>query len=234
MFVEAILKLSRQLYPLGRAFKMPLYSDLEKLHRAIAQSESVLHSDIKSVLDSILPDNDNFTVDDATAWERRLGLITNENVSLADRKLAIQRKMNHPGNIPARQSASFLEFQLRAAGFDVYIYENIFPDGMGGYITKTPGELSGGAGLLLNRYGKFNYGSRRYGGYWGNIIANHIDESKDLLFDIAPNLRSTFFIGGNPIGTFANVDEERKAEFRQLILKVKAAHTVGFLFINYV
>jgi hypothetical protein len=231
---EKILTLSRQLYPKGRAFKMPLYGNLEKLHRAISETEATLQSDIESILNSALPDNDDFSADDATAWERRLGLITNESVSLANRKLAILRKMNHPGNIPARQAASFLELQLQAAGFNVYVYENLFDDGMGGLETRNPLTVNGGEGGLENQHGDFQHGDLQHGFYYPKIIANHINAEKDLTFDVGPNLGSTIFIGGNPIGSFANVLEDREPEFRQIILKVKPVHITGYLFINYI
>lgn len=232
---DKILSLTRQLYPKGRAFRMPFDGALEKLHMALSLSEARLQADIISVLDSALPDNDNFTEDDASAWEARLGLITNETVPLSDRMLAIQRKMNHPGVIPARQAASFLEHELQAAGFHVYVYENIFDDGMGGFETRTPLEVSGVDFLVDLEYGVPEYGDgSEYGGIYSNLIANSITAEGDAAFDIGPNLRSTFFIGGAPLGQFANVDSARKLEFRQLILKIKSAHCVGFLFINYI
>jgi uncharacterized protein YmfQ (DUF2313 family) len=230
---DKILQLTRQLYPTGRAFKMPDGSYFEKLHKALAVSEEQAFNDARSVLDSAIPDNDNFTADDAKGWERRLGLITNEAVALSDRKLAIQRKYNHPGSIPARQNYRFLEKQLQDAGFDVYVYENRFPDGMGGFTTDTPESVSGVTGDLI-QYGQFQYGQSRYGVAKRNMIANYIDENIDWKFNVGSSLRATFFIGGNPIGSFADVDVNRKDEFRQLILKAKPVQCVGFLFINYV
>lgn len=234
MFTEKILSLTKQLYPTGRAFKMPKLGYLDKFHNALAVSENQAYVDAVSILNSILPDNDGFTEDDATAWERRLGLITNTSVSLADRKLAIIRKINHPGTIPARQNYLYLQGQLQAAGFDVYVYENRFPDGFGGYETENPLTLSGGVGGVSFQHGDRQHGDFQHGGGFGNIVANYIDEDIDFLFDVGSNLKSTFFIGGTPIGTFANVPASRKAEFRQLILKIKPVQTVAFLFINYI
>src|SRR5690606_32537660 len=112
------------------------------------------YADALKIQDAQLPDNDGFTADDATDWERRLGMIYSPLVPLADRKLAILRKMNHPGTIKARQNWLYVEGQLRAAGFDVYVHENRFDDGMGGYDTKTPVELSGGSASAA-QYGQF-------------------------------------------------------------------------------
>ncbi len=234
MFIEKILSLTRQLYPTGRVFKMPKFGFLEKFHTALAASENAAYEDALSILGSLLPDNTNFTAQDASAWERRLGLITNDAVSLADRKAAIVRKINHPGTIPARQNYLYLQGQLQAAGFDVYVYENRFSDGMGGYVTESPLVVSGGMGGSSYQYGPYQYGDIQYGGAFLNFVANYIDEKRDQVFDIGSNLKSTFFIGGNTLGSFANVDANRKNEFRQLILKIKPVQTVAYLFINYI
>lgn len=231
---DKILTLTKNLYPTGRAWSMPAGSVLEKLHKALALSEERTWLDAVSILDSALPDNPNFTSQDASDWERRLGMITNLAVPLADRKLAIIRKMNHPGTIPARQNYLYLEGQLQAAGFAVYVFRNVFSDGMGGYITKNPLTISGGVGRINFQHGQRQHGQFHHGSAYDNIIANHIDEDRDRLFNIGSNLRSTFFIGGGYLGTFANVDANRKDEFRQLILRLKPVQEIGFLLINYV
>lgn len=230
---DKILSLTKQLYPTGRAFRMFFGSELSKLHDGLAVSEAKAYDDAMSILDSALPDNDNFTADDATDWERRLGLITNDLVPLADRKLAIIRKMNHPGTIPARQHYLYIEGQLQAAGFNVYVYENIFPGYPSGYVTKTPEEVSGGPGIVI-QHGDIQHGDAQHGGYFFEKVVNSIDVDLDIVFNVGPDLRNTFFIGGSPLGTYANVDVNRKDEFRQLILKLKPAHLVAFLFVNYV
>jgi hypothetical protein len=268
---EKILTITKRLYPTGRAFRMPVSGWSEKMHKGLIVSEERAWNDAKSVLDSALPDNSNFTEQDATDWEIRLGLITNPLVPLSDRKLAITRKINHPGTIKARQHYLYLQGQLRAAGFDVYVFENRFSDGLGGYYTKTPvevvGEIYGSASqhgtgqhgdfqhssgesiaesMLITeiefgdiQHDMFQHGDQQHstGVYfeYNNKIVNHIDENLDLQFrTYGSHLKNSFFIGGNPIGTFADVDINRKSEFRQLILKIKPAHAIGFLFINYI
>lgn len=229
-----ILSLTKQLYPTGRAFRMPPGGDFEKLHSALDLSEVDTINDANSILNSLLPDNSAFTADDCTDWERRLGMVYSPLVSVANRKLAIIRKMNHPGTIPARQNYLYLQGQLQNAGFNVYVFENrfdVYPDS---YETRNPLVVSGGVGAYQVQFGDFQMGDTQLGTIYDNIIANHIDETLDFGFDVGDNLRSTFFIGGNPVGTFANVDVDRKDEFRQLILKIKPVQTVGYLFINYV
>jgi len=223
------------LYPRGRAFKMPVGGVLEKVHAALAKTEAQVYADAHSILNSVLPDNDNFTTADATDWERRLGIFSSDAVPLADRKLAILRKMNHPGTIRARQHYLYLQEQLRAAGFDVYVHENRFDDGVGGYITKTPEQVAGSAPTGYAVHGIWRHDQIQHGAQWSNKIVNHVDEALDAVFVVSPNYRSTFFISGdesNP-GVFASVLAARKNEFRQLILQLKPAQTVGFLFVNY-
>jgi uncharacterized protein YmfQ (DUF2313 family) len=232
-FQDQILNLTKQLYPTGRAFKMRENGIMYRLHKSLAVSEAKAYSDALSIRYAILPDNDNFTVDDATQWEHRLGLITNGMVSLEDRKLAILRKYNHPGTVPARENYRFLQKQLRDAGFDVYVFENRFSDGMGGYYTQNPLDITGGIGGISTQYGQSQYGNFQYGRKYGNKVVNYLDEKLDAYFDTGDNLKSTFFVCG-PYLDFANVDVNRKLEFRQIILRTKPVQTVGFLFINYI
>jgi len=234
VILEKIEQLGRMLYPTGRAFKMAKDSLFDKLNSGLSLSEERAVSDAKLILDSALPDNTNFDASDATQWERRLGLITNVSLTVDERKIAIQRKMNHPGNIKPRQNYRYLERELRAAGFDVYVYENRFDDSMGGLMTRGPLDVSGGIGGIDVQYGNIQYGNGNYGSYFGKIVVNSIFNEEDLLFNVGSNLRSTFFIGGTPIGTFANVDATREIEFRELILKIKPVQTVAYLLVSYV
>jgi hypothetical protein len=225
-------KLFRQLLPEGIAFKAPFGGWFDTLIRAMSIRFNIAYRDSLATLDAILPDNDNFLAEDATDWERRLGMIPS-TAPLADRKEAIRRKMNHPGTIPARQHYLYVQGQLQAAGFNVFVYENRFDDGMGGLETRTPQFLSG-VGSQQNQHGQFQHGQRQHGGGWGDKVVNSLDVATDYNFNVGANLRSTFFIGGSPIGTFANIPANRRQEFRQLILKLKPTQTVAYLFINYI
>jgi uncharacterized protein YmfQ (DUF2313 family) len=230
---EKLLQFTKQLYPSGSAFRVNENSFKHRLHRALVVSEAKAFNDAKSILDSMLPDNDNFTASDATAWERRLGLITNESVPLADRKLAIKSKMNHPGTIPARSSARFLEKQLQDAGFDVYVHENRFWNGSE-YETQSPYDVTGSFPPYMFQHGGFQHGNAQHGASVWNIIANYIDEDYDFDFNIGADLTYTFFVGGAVVGDYADVPIARKKEFRQLILRTKPVQTIGYLFINYI
>lgn len=232
-FIRHIIALTKQLLPTGRAFKVPENGWLDSLLYALSLSENKAYNDALSIQNSILPDNDLFSVDDATDWERRLGLITNDATTLADRKAAIKRKMNHPGTIKARQHWLYIQAQLQAAMFPVYVYENRFPDGMGGYTQQSVFDIIGG-GTVGFQHGDKQHGDGQHGGAYPNIIVNYIEEARDSNFYVGDNLRCTFFIGGPTLGSFANIPVSRKDEFRQLILKLKATQMVGYLLVNYV
>lgn len=229
-----IQKLTRQLYPTGRAFRNPDESDSSKLIQGLAAGESRAYDDMLSTLNALIPDNSGFSSDDATDWERRLGLVSNPAVSFTDRKLAILRKMAHPGEIKARQHYLYLEGQLRAAGFDVYVHENRIPTYPDGYETANPYTLYGSTGWVSQMHGVFLHGEISHGLYYNDMIVNSIDPDVDAAFDVGSNNRSTFFVGGQTMGTFADVDADRRTELRWLILRIKPAQMVGFLFLNYI
>ena len=133
--LDILNDLSIQLYPTGRAWYRPENGVFDKFHEAINVSFVNLIDASNLFLDSVFPDNENFTVLDAALWEYRLGLITNENNSLDLRKKAIARKLGHPNNIKARQHPLFIQNQLQLAGFDVWVHENTIP-------YQTPGDIA--------------------------------------------------------------------------------------------
>lgn len=237
--VSKFLRLVRQLYPTGRAFKLPSGGELEKLHQALNESIQQAYEDSISTLDSILPDNAKFLEDDATDWERRLGLINGEGKDLEDRKKAILQKMNQPGRARAQSHFLYLQLQLQTAGFDVFVHENIFPVYPSGLGPRTAVEVAndfapGSADQIFefSQHGNHQHGFVQSSSY-NNLVANFLDPKDDNLYSLSTDFRSTFFIGGEALGSFADVPKNRESEFRQLILKVKPVPNIGFLFINY-
>lgn len=231
--IEKIKKLSGDLYPDGRAFVAALEGVRNKLHAALAISEEKAFNDALSILDSTIADNANFDEDDADQWERRLGLITSPGTPLATRIMAINRKLNYPITDAPRQHYTFIEDQLVAAGFDVKVYENNFSG-----VTMTPEEIltPGAPSGSVHSVGTFHKSTTLHGStaFYTNKVVNYLEEEKDANFIIGANYRSTFFVAGVTVDTFADVPAARKLEFRQLILRLKPQQTVGFLFVNYI
>jgi hypothetical protein len=222
-----IVNLCQQLLPSGRAFRIFSGSEREKYYAAIARTEAKAFTDAKSVLRSLLPDNDDFTPDDATEWERRLGINSNPLTSLPNRKLAIRRKLSQPGTVAAKSHRLYLEKQLQDAGFtNLYVYENI-PE-------VNPASLN--ALILTERqHGPFQHGGIQ-SHYLNHVVVNSIYNSDDINFDFGANMQAAFFIGAGPStpGVYANVPASREVELRQLILTIKQVQNPAILYINYV
>jgi hypothetical protein len=236
-YQDKLLRVAKLLQPNGWAFSVPHDGAMYKLYRAL-MSDNIggfgrLYSDIVGLQDALMPDNPNFTIEDARAWYRRLGLYDSGTVPLADMKMAIAQKQSWAGTPLNKQNYLYIQEQLRAAGFDVYVYENRF---LPGPVTKTPAEILGipaGYAMLAT----FELGELELGSEWIDdgitLVVNYLEEEKDAVFGIT-EYRSTFYIAGATISTFANVPLSRKIEFRQLILKLKAAQMCGILFVNYI
>ncbi len=217
---------------------MPPDGIFDRLVKAlnVSNAEAIVAAD--SIMYSIIPDNDNFTEYDAIQWERRLAIYTGAGTPLADRKAAILQKMAYPGTDAPRGAASYLQAQLQLAGFDVYVYQNRFPDGFGGWTTKTPSEILGvpvGNATL----GSFDLGQLNLGSAYADegiyYIANYLEvEREEGITVVDDEYRFTFFITGPTVDSYATVLGARAIELRQLILQLKPAQTVGFMFINYV
>ena len=146
-------------------------------------------------------------------------------------KTRFVRKINHPGTIVARQHFLYLQGQLQSAGFNVFVHENRFPDGFGGFETKTPNELIGISGDAVHSP-LIQHGQIQHGSGFSEKIANNMDAAIDALFNIGNNFRSTFFIGGVAPGDFATIPGSREKEFRQLVLRIKPVQTIAFLFLD--
>ncbi|PXX26285.1 hypothetical protein C7967_11547 [Thalassospira sp. 11-3] len=231
---ETFLGLTKQLYPTGRAFNIPEKSTYEKLHKGINTSMIRLTQDVKSVVNKSIPDNDDFVEADATLWENKLGLFINPATTLENRKSAIMRKMAYPTNIKARQNPNFLEAQLRLSGFNVRVYENKFLEG-GEWVHKTPDEVAATSATQTQHGGTLQHGGGTQHGSGGfSVIANSLDSSENYNVGGGSNLWASFYISGDTVNEMATVDKAREKEFRELVLKLKPAHLVAFLFINFI
>ncbi len=216
-----------QLYPTGRAFYQNENGIFRKFHSAINTSIGRLMRDADLIIEKNIPDNDNFNIDDCRLWEYRLGLSSNESLDLTTRRLMIKRKLGHPNNVKSRQTKSYMEFQLQAAGFDVYVHENTIP-------YQSPNDIIGLSSNEVQHADDIYHGdSLQHGGDSFDVIANSFEESEAYAIGGEANLWATFFIGGENLGDYANITTNRLREFKELVLKLKPAHLAAFTFINY-
>ncbi len=231
-----ILALSKQLLPTGQAFRAKLDSNEEKLFRGLAISEDEADNAVTGIKSSLIPDNDAFTEDDATDWERRLDIYGNASIPLATRKATILRKMAEPGVNPAKAHYLRLQQELQDAGFNVYVYENIFHvyPGLQNYTYSNPAIWNGN--ILSEVYlDDYQLGDIYLDKQINNIAARYLDLKQDVYWSFGADQASTFFIGAGPgtLGTYATIPGSRREEFRQLLLSLKQPQDIGILFINY-
>lgn len=214
-----ILKLKRQLFPTGRAWKIPTDGDFEKMLLALSEQEVVAFNAGLNILNSVIPDNDDFTEADASAWESALSIAYTSENTLADRKLAIYRKMAFPSNVRGRQHKNYLEYQLRQAGFNVTIYE--YDD-----IKDKIKAISHAQGVHHSYNSR--HGSLVLPNFTGMVI-NKIEQEDEpaitLTFEV---LKNCIWITGADF-SFLPVLNSRNAEFRQIIMHMKPAATIAIL-----
>jgi len=230
-----LYKLTERLYPKGRAFKI-LYNSVKfKFHKALAISEQKALDDAISVLDTILPDNNNFTSTDCDNWERRLGMTDNSAYSTTARKQFIVDKINAPGDYLHRQSALWLQQVLLNQSYisSVTITENRFGASYP-YTTKTPASQFGVPSAIHQT--TLQHNQVQHGKGW-NMIVNSLDNQVDSIFNIggwsSDNLKNTFFISGVDATTPLSIPASKEKAFRRLVLQVKPTHTIAFLLVNY-
>lgn len=234
MFLDKLLKVKKLLYPTGRAWRLFENNTLGEIHKAIAKTENKFWKDALSIKDSLLADNFNFTAEDAERWERRLGLPTNTNLSLQQRKLFIRRKFNHPGDIPGRQHPLYIQQQIQDAGFtNLYVHKNKFNG-----VAKSPQKVVGTV------HGSSVHGGSVHGAGFGEVVIDYLDPvidenryfdyiySKPSGFNFEPFYRKTFFIADQNLN-YATIDSAKRRELRALILKLMPANMICFLITKY-
>ena len=223
---QQILNLTKRLYPTGRAWRLAIGSTFEQVHLGLRDTEVEAYNAAIAILNKILADNANFTAQDASDWERRLGISASTTTSLDDRKAAILRKYSHPGNVLGRSSAVYVEGQLQAAGFNVFVHENLAGTDPATFFTGS-GITFAGDNAFFGSDARFGGGSQSF------LVVNSLEPQTDQSFNLGSDFRNTFFIGAQTLGDFANVPAARETEFRQLILTLKPTHLAAALLINY-
>lgn len=124
----------------GNAFVSTFGSEAspsKRLINSFLKSYERYYTDVLSLLNQLLADNDKFDITDASNWERVLGL-NGTSLTLEQRKANILRRQSHPAGIAERGNYLLMQEQLQASGFDVYLTENRFPDGLGSWEVQRP------------------------------------------------------------------------------------------------
>lgn len=214
-YITEFSSMNSELYPTGRAWWKSVGTTFAKIHEALAIQESKMTSEIINIQNNIFADNTLISDSAISQWMEIFGIISN---GTRDDKIAlIKQAQGYPNGVYARQSKNFIESQLQIAGFNVYLHTE----------SHNPNPAI---------YGLQTYGSTVYAeeGDTFTVVANNVDEALDSSFQIANGTTNLFYIGGETFGDTIDIPIERKNEFRELILKLKPAHSVAVLYINYV
>lgn len=202
-----------------------------------------------------IPDNDSFTEDDASAWEKVYGLLKNSDLTLEERKTRLLNRMSNNIDIPERGTAEYIQKILRDNGFDVYVHDNRF---VGTPAISQVGSAMVGVSMIGSIDGSADFEPMELEP-WDELCANYIDASEDLyiwdelglstvgeatvgeaslsgggFINRKSQLSYSIIIGGATYPSKANIKESRKKEFRELILQLKHAHIVAALYVNYI
>jgi hypothetical protein len=224
---DLVCSLTKQLYPTGKAWYISENSNFENLHKGLNVSTARFARDAKETINSTIPDNIFFDESDVGLWEYRLGITSNPRTELSIRRDSVLRKLSYPAGVQARQHPNFIQNQLRLAGFIVTIYENTIP-------YRTPEDIVGIAAPEIQHANDIQHGDgTQSGGVNFSVIANSSSSPESYSIGGNENLWATFFIAGNHIEQPAYIQESREKEFRELVLKLKPAHMVAFININF-
>jgi len=263
--MSLISKITKQAYdtlvsmlPRGRAFNVPEGSVMDKLFRGIAKSFEKYQEDANFLKEQLSPLTEGFSTEDAKLWEERLWILTKtDNFDFDLRKEIILQRMRYPGKFLGRNSAAYMEFLLKDAGFgdNVRVFANRFSDGAGGIESLSPSFLD--VSIFMDDSGSAPEqafmddrtevaGNTSFMGRFGvagivQLVLNTIapDLGDDEIIIPIPNdkLKYTFFIsGGNGIevSDILIIPKDRELEFRLLILTSKPAESLGILNVQYV
>lgn len=207
-----ILKLTKQLLPTGRAWRLPENGVFKKLLFALGKSEQRAINFALAVLYRILPDNENFTTDDASEWERRLAINAGTGyIPLETRKSTILRKYQFPGGFLNRANYRYLEAQLQLAGYNVTVTENYADFAATSPVVHSLTTLHSLATVHGNAI------------LIPDLIANSINKG-ELFF--VNTYKRTFFIDGS-------IPANAIKAFRLLVLTLKPVDTVAILQLTY-
>jgi len=231
--LNLLLGMVSDLYPTGRVWNLNEKSDFNKFHTAINKSFSDLIDFSSSLIDSMIPDNENFDSEDATWLEYNLGLTTNESLPLSLRKSNLLTKLAYPNNRTARQHYLYIEKVLNDYGFDVKVYENLFYNLDGSVYYVPPQDVILTSPGITQHGGDTQHGGATQHGFGSySVIANSMFDEEYNIGGLQ-NLWATFYIGGATFGDIAIIPESRKTEFRELVLKLKPAHLIAYTLIDF-
>ena len=240
-----MINIFKHLLPTGRAWTITADKTLRKFFEALAPE---LEKPIK-FFDEIFLDVFPRSSHQLDEWEKQFGL-SNSRLSDAQRRERLRAAWRDVGG----QSPSYIQNQLQANGFDVYVHEWWEPGtepaiGQHGtpevrnpflvlnpqYMVSIPGV---DCGEPLAECGEEFAECGNYVGGVGYPLVNKFVYDSDIVGYTIPNDASKWpyfmYVGGKNFGDVAEVPASRRFEFEALLLKIRPAHLWIGVIVRYV
>jgi hypothetical protein len=246
----------KKLLPNGRAFRVFFNTQIEQVLDGSQLEAGRVKVFIDSIRDSGIPDS-NLPADALDDWETFLGLPMNTSLTDAQRRERITGKYAGQGG----QGPDYIQDTLQAAGYPVYVLENIPTDNpsVRAYTSRlgglSLGESTLGAytdridprsvtGVLIPgppvweteriyaaSLGNMTLGETTLGEYVGTI-------TQEVPY-VIPGMPSTFIFiwfltGPNGLDDFVDIPQELEQDFINQVIQIKPAHTWVIAQVNFV
>lgn len=233
----------QHLLPTGHAWRVVVASTLRKFFMGLSEQPALTKAYIDDVYLDLFPE----TTRELNEWERQFGLsITDMSTPAAvvAGRLALAAEWRATGG----QSPSYIQGVLRAAGFDVYVYDwwSSGPP----YVARNPRDYTETAlvGIYQCTGDAFQFTSQPQCSnlptqpQCNDWLANEVYYlvNKDLTRRAPPPVPDDpdtfpywFYIAGASFPTHAVVDITRRAEFERLVLKLRPLHLWVGVLVDY-
>lgn len=232
----------QHLLPTGQAWRVVIDSTLRKFFMGLSEQPALTKAHIDDVYLDLFPE----TTRELNEWERQFGLSLTDMstpAAVVAGRLALAAEWRATGG----QSPSYIQGVLRAAGFDVYVYDwwSSGPP----YVARDPRDYTESA--LVGIYQCTGDGlssqpqcsslpSQPQCNDW---LANEVYYlvNKDLTRRAPPPVPDDpdtfpywFYVAGASFPSYAIVDAARRAELERLVLKLRPLHLWVGMLVNYV
>lgn len=208
------------LYPTGAAFKTLQGSFRSKVHDGVDYALSDFFDIKDSFFNGLYPDNDLITIKEIDFLSYIYGLEYPSGTTFSQKKQLLLNRMNRSGAANYKQSAIYMQKVLNDFGFDVMVTEN----------------TSGNIPVELMTVNFIQHGINVQHGMGMQLGMKHLpviansQELREVYSLGANNNWAAFFITGiGGLDQYIPVQDSRMREFRELVLRLKPAHTVAVL-----
>ena len=240
-----MINVFKHLLPTGRAWTITVEKSLRKFFEALAPETEKPRGYYDNIYSDLFPD----TTQNLALWETQFGLFNNR-LSEAQRRARLVAAWRDIGG----QSPSYIQGQLQANGFNVFIHEWWEPgtepavNTVGTPTVRNPLSVLNPQYLLnipmvdcgeeLAACGEEFAECGNFVGGVGYPLVNKFVYDSDIIGYTVPSDSTKWpyfmYVGGPNFGDIAEVPAARRFEFEALLLKIRPAHLWIGVIVRYV